>query len=148
MYNKAMNNEDDGYSKERIELAKRIETAIDELGSGARSAIARKCGVSKQAITGWIKSGKITFLNMIIVSIETNKSLDYFAGLTGVGSVRENKSDYTAIAKTENEKAALTIARSLPHEVQTIWLADGYKMLQVANATLKTKHQSDEDDKK
>jgi len=35
---------------------------------------------------------------------------------------------------SENEKAAVNIARSIPSEVMPIWLADGIKMVQVAKA--------------
>src|SRR5574343_902574 len=58
-------------------LAERIRIAIDGF---SKSEIARECGVSRQAVTGWIKNGRIDKAHLITLSKITGIPIEYWLG--------------------------------------------------------------------
>jgi len=107
---------------DRLEVADKIRTAIASLGDGGKVRLANKCGVTPQAITGWGKTGQITFINLVKVAVETNKSLDYFAPSKSI-KIAEPASNYVVDCKTDNQIKALAILEELFIYQQNKWLA-------------------------
>lgn len=69
--------------RDRLELAARVHEAIKSLGRGGKRRIADRCGVSEQAITGWVKTGRIHKDNLLIVSDASGYELKWL--ITGTG---------------------------------------------------------------
>lgn len=71
---KAMLN-DEKKEAERLALAKRLSEAIKAAPS--KTAIAVACGVSDQAVTGWLKTGRVHKRNLPVIAKETGYSLQW-----------------------------------------------------------------------
>ncbi len=82
-YHKAMLKKEDEDTKDRMELAARVREAINSLGRGGKRKIAEQCKISEQAITGWLKTGRIHKNNIAKVAELTNFNITWL--LTGKG---------------------------------------------------------------
>jgi phage repressor protein C with HTH and peptisase S24 domain len=80
-YNRAMliNKEE----KEKRQLILRLKEAIASMGRGGKSRIARECGISPTALTGWLKTGSIDKKNIEILSRLSGYRLEWL--ITGKG---------------------------------------------------------------
>jgi len=124
-----LNDEDN----DRREVAKKLSLAIASIGDGGKARLANKCGVTPQAITGWEKDGKITFLNLVKVAIETNKSLEFFAP-DRLMKIAEPITGYSVDIKNTNYNKALAILDELFIYQQNKWLAQADEYLIEARA--------------
>lgn len=86
-YPKAMISDE---TKQRLELANRVKQAIATLKRGGKRKVAEACGVSDQAVTGWIKNGRIDKKHLVVISRMTGFDLvglitgDYIEGEVAV----------------------------------------------------------------
>ena len=80
-------------------IGDRIKKAIDA-SEFSRTSIAEACGVSKQAITGWIKKNSINKTNLLKVSRLTKTNYEWL--LSGKGT----PSDKNTTNGIEEEKAS------------------------------------------
>ena len=65
------------------DLINRVNEAISTLGRGGKVAIAEKCGITPQAINGWITTGRIDKDNLAVISEMTGYELNWL--ITGNG---------------------------------------------------------------
>lgn len=77
---KAMLN-DENKEAERMAMAARLGEAIKAAPS--KTAVANACEVSDQAVTGWLKTGRIHKKNLPIIARETGYSLQWLMDGTG-----------------------------------------------------------------
>lgn len=73
----------------KMALAKRVKEAIASLGRGGKRDIARKCHITDQAITGWLKTGNISTDNLLIVANMTGYNWEWL--ITGKGQKHKEK---------------------------------------------------------
>ncbi|WP_239519600.1 LexA family transcriptional regulator [Stenotrophomonas maltophilia] len=64
------------------EMARRVRYAFDNAGRGTQAAVARELGISAQAVTGWVKTGKIEKSNLPALARLTGRRVDYFLDST------------------------------------------------------------------
>jgi SOS-response transcriptional repressor LexA len=76
---------------EQIAIGRRIKEAIESLGRGGKSYISKKAinqkgeiGIAEQSVTGWIKNGRISKENLLILEKETGYSTEWM--LSGKGA--------------------------------------------------------------
>ena len=74
--------------QERLALAKRLRTAI---GDHSKKAVAEACGVTEQALTGWLKTGRIHKKHLPTLSRLAGVDLSWL--MTGVGIPRPEPPD-------------------------------------------------------
>lgn len=102
---------------ERMALAERVKKALERLPRGGKKILAERCNISPQAITGWVKTGRIDKSNLIVLSELTTYRLEWL--ITGKGlshkvsailPIDDMKYDFestdkqrTDIKKTENQ---------------------------------------------
>lgn len=60
-------------------LAARIRAAL-AVSNADTAAIAKECGISRQAIDGWRSSGRIAKKHLPVLARFTGQSVDYFIG--------------------------------------------------------------------
>jgi phage repressor protein C with HTH and peptisase S24 domain len=92
---------------EQIEIGKRIAIAISSLGKGGQTYIAGKAvkangeqGITPQSVTGWVKYGRISKENLMILEKETNHRAEWI--LSGQGEKLKSRLPDT-IAQSELE---------------------------------------------
>lgn len=84
-YTKAMlKSENDQEEEYGDGVGKRIKEALDSIPRGGRGPLLDRCinrkggkGISAQALTGWVKNGRISTYNLSILSNVTGFTLDY-----------------------------------------------------------------------
>ena len=92
--------------KEHQELADRLREAINSMPRGIKSEIARICDVAPQAVTGWITTGRIDKVNLLIVSNKTGYNINYL--ITGKGPKLAVHTDKNVISeKTNSDKISI-----------------------------------------
>ena len=67
----------------QLELAARIKAIFATKPRGFKKDLADRCGVSPQSLTGWINTGKVSKLNLAILSEMTGFELQWI--ITGKG---------------------------------------------------------------
>lgn len=93
--------ENDDQSTSQV-LAQRIAEALEDL---SLADIAKACGVTRQAVNGWKKDGRIDKAHLITLSRLTGKPIEYWLG--GHEPVSE---------KDPHEEKMLLLFRALPDE--------------------------------
>jgi len=90
--------------------AARIRRAITEIGPQA--VVANLCGVSPQAVNGWLRTGKIAAKHVAKLEKESGYNASWI--LTGEGEMRKNHvketapAPYAAVASTRDLLATLS----------------------------------------
>lgn len=80
----------DNDKENRMALANRTKEALDSLGWGGKVRIAEKCGVTPQAVTGWLSTGRIDKENLSVISEITGYQLEWL--ITGKGEQKKSPS--------------------------------------------------------
>lgn len=96
-------------------LAAKLRAAFAACGESeidVKNAIARELGISRQAIDGWLRTGRIGKLRIVVVARHTGQSLDYFLG----------QADMTA--QEQEEVKLVQQYRALPDELKSKLLQD------------------------
>lgn len=70
-------------AENRKDLANRLNEALKSLGRGGKKDIAEKCGITEQAVQGWVKTGRIDKDNLMIVAETTGYELKWLINGTG-----------------------------------------------------------------
>ena len=111
-------------TKESEALGERIRLAFAACGGrepDVRRAICQELGISNQALSGWIKTGRISKGSLPVVAKHTGQSVDYFLGTA----------DMTA---QEQEEVELVLtARQLPDVLKADLLAHAQSLLKLAD---------------
>lgn len=61
------------------ELGRRVKTAIQKAGV-SQAKLAEECGVTPQAVSGWLRTGRIAKRHLTVIATLTKQDLDYFLG--------------------------------------------------------------------
>jgi transcriptional regulator with XRE-family HTH domain len=106
-------------------LGARIAAAFAACGSRqaeVRRAICQELGISPQALSGWIKTGRISKGKLPIVAKHTGQSVDYFLGMA----------DMTA--QDEQEVQLVLASRHLPDFLRAELLAHAESLKKLAES--------------
>jgi hypothetical protein len=103
---KAMLKEDET-EKERMAIAGRLREILQV--AGRKTAIAKECKVSDQAVTGWIKTGRIDKKHLPIIAKMSGKTVDWI--LTG-----QNAAQITTDRPAGQEEGGIEPATSLTED--------------------------------
>lgn len=102
-------------------MAKRLGIALAD--RGMKSRVAELCSVTPQAVTGWLKTGRIDKKHLLIIHRLTGHGFEWL--LTGEGSLRSAsgassaEADHTlALPLTPREHGMLLLFRQFSHEEQ------------------------------
>lgn len=94
--------------KQKEELSARVNEAISSMGRGGKSSIAKELNISPTAITGWIKTGRISKESIEIVSRMSGYSLNWL--ITGKGEKLSNAQNSLPLSsQPDNNKAGRRI---------------------------------------
>lgn len=99
-------------------LARQIRAAMDSVGMKS-TALAEKCAVSKQAVNGWLTTGRISKKSLLMVCAITGKPIEFFIQNSDAGYESELSSDATLCAKALDELPVL-IRRQLRISIEEI----------------------------
>lgn len=110
------NDEDDEIAGDNpLQLAARLREAI---GSIPKTEIAAICGVTDQAVTGWLKTGRVKKGNVARIASRTGRDLHWL--LTGEKSLKAapsptaNPAEQAAAASGVDSRIAKLLARATP----------------------------------
>lgn len=78
----------------------RLKEAISSLGRGGQKKIAQKINISPQAITGWLKTGRINKEHVAVIAEMTGYDLNWL--ITGKGDKFKSMSSLLPISPIEN----------------------------------------------
>lgn len=93
---------------EHEEMARRVSEALDASPRGVQSKLAKLCGITPQAVTGWRTTGKVAKEFIPVLAKVTGRSIAFFleqdAGALGVPiSTYETPSDYVRVLYLDAE---------------------------------------------
>lgn len=78
------------HREERINLGEKLREAIDS-GLLDPAALARECGVSRQAVYGWLKTGRVAKEHLTVFARLSGKPLEWWLGdAAGNGGTHDN----------------------------------------------------------
>lgn len=117
-----LNEQDD-----RLYVGLKIDEAINTLGKGGKAHCAKICGVTPQAVSQWVQTGQVAFLNLAKIAVETKRTLDYFSpyhtsALGGV--INEIKPGCQALKNKAGERALILINEMADFDREK-WLEQG-----------------------
>lgn len=98
---------------EGAELGRRIAKALKDVGK-TQVELANYCGVTPQAITGWLKTGRVKKGKLSSIAKFTNRNLDYFLS---------EKPNLTGLVVAEQHTDAVRTFLSANGVWRELWLA-------------------------
>jgi hypothetical protein len=117
---------------ERKAVGARLRIAMKETAV-SNTTLAEAAGVSVQAVTGWLKTGKIARERIPVVAATVRRSVDWLLTGRGPAQVHEQRSAYEGRAYSRDEEALIEKYRSLPPE-------DRKRLQKIATALVPIRH--------
>ncbi|SPA44635.1 LexA family transcriptional regulator [Cupriavidus taiwanensis] len=82
-------------SDERVDLGQKLKEALDS-GAMDPAALAKECGVSRQAVYGWLKTGRVAKEHLPVFAKLSGKPLEWWLG----SDVSKTKDEFTQSSTT------------------------------------------------
>ena len=111
-------------TKEQIALGNRVEEAILSLGKFGKTKIATICDVTDQAVTGWIRTGRISKQNLQIISKESHYSMNWLISETGEKYIPGWAPYIDSVCETVQEYKPKLLIDSSAHSLSDFELID------------------------
>ncbi|SOY65627.1 putative phage repressor [Cupriavidus phytorum] len=93
---------------ERVDLGQKLKEALDS-GAMDAAALAKACGVSRQAVYGWLKTGRVAKEHLPVFAKLSGKPLEWWLG----SDVKKSKDAFTQ-GSSAGAYNPLTVVSTLP----------------------------------